>query len=207
MNANASPLGTIGRRQFLKAYHRMRDAVHGLVSEFGGQVIQHQHRGAEFREEMFQAPEFAGGTCRELCASSLISDSESSTTRFGRDRSTASKICLVVSPNSRSDEYSRLCCCSGIEQALRRQQFEHFDIVVERPAMRGSAGAQFALGFGQRNVKALFAGASAFQQKLQCDRRLARSRGAFDKEDVLRAKTRPTGYRPVQKFRFWRFQQ
>ena len=37
----------------------------------------------------------------------------------------------------------------GIEQAFRRQQFEHLDVVVQRPAMRGGAVAQFLLGFGQ----------------------------------------------------------
>ena len=37
----------------------------------------------------------------------------------------------------------------GIEQALRRQQLEYFNPLVERPAVGGRAVPQFPLGFGQ----------------------------------------------------------
>src|SRR3712207_8993261 len=46
-----------------------------------------------------------------LFRSRRISERLSSTMRDGFVRSMASKMSLVVSPSSRSDEYRRLCCC------------------------------------------------------------------------------------------------
>ena len=51
-DARAPPLRAVGRRQFLQPKHAMGDAVHGLVGDIGGEIVEQHHRGAEFREIM-----------------------------------------------------------------------------------------------------------------------------------------------------------
>ncbi len=60
-----------------------------------------------------------------------------------------------------------------VEQALRRDQLEYFDIIVEIPAMRPAALAQFLLGFRQGDVQAPLTRRRTRQQELAGDGRLA----------------------------------
>src|SRR6185295_7783536 len=73
----------------------------------------------------------------------------------------------------------------GIEQALRRQQLEHFDPLVELPAVGGRAHPQFALGFGQRDVEAFLAGVRSLHQELERDRGLPGPGRPLDQKHVL----------------------
>jgi len=73
----------------------------------------------------------------------------------------------------------------GIQQALWRQQLEHLDVLVEFPAVRGGAEAQFPLGFRQRDVEAFLAGARALHQELERDGSLAGSWLPLDQKHVL----------------------
>jgi hypothetical protein len=72
----------------------------------------------------------------------------------------------------------------GVEQALRRRQLEHLDLVTESPAVRPGRAAQLGRRFGECDVKALLAFLRAFHQEAQRDGRLARARSAFEKEDA-----------------------
>ena len=51
-DARAPPLRAIRGRQFFQTKHAMRDAVHGLVGDIGGEIVEQHHRGAEFCEIM-----------------------------------------------------------------------------------------------------------------------------------------------------------
>ena len=90
-----------------------------------------------------------------------------------------------------------------VEQAFRRQQFEDFDALVQCPAVRRRAVAQFALGFGQRDVETLLAargrlraGIAARGWSCRC---LARPRPGKHG----RATARRTEYCPARKYRSW----
>jgi hypothetical protein len=72
----------------------------------------------------------------------------------------------------------------GIEQAFRRQQLEHSNTVVQRPAMGCGAVAQLALGLRQRDIKPFFSGTRAFEQELQRNGCLAGSRGALHQKNM-----------------------
>ena len=81
----------------------MRDAVHGLVGHFGGQVVEQQHGGAELREIMLERQDLPAVAQRTLRQQPDLGQAVEDDA-VGLERSTASKICFVVSPSSRSDE-------------------------------------------------------------------------------------------------------
>ena len=76
-----------------------------------------------------------------------------------------------------------------IKQAFRRQQFEDFYAVVERPTMRRRALAQFTFGLRQSDVEAFLPGLGALEQELQRHGGLAGAGCAFQQKDVATRKS------------------
>src|SRR5215213_7889883 len=67
-NAQAPPLGAVGRRKLFKPDDSVRDAVNRLVGRFRRQVIEQQDRGAVAREIMLDREQLAAiaqGTLRQ----------------------------------------------------------------------------------------------------------------------------------------------
>ncbi len=96
-------VGAVFRRQLLESDDAMRDAMDRPVLLVGRQVIEHQDRAVPLREKMLQRedlPAIAKRALREQPDFRRLS----STTRSGFEASNASKMRLVVSPSSRSDE-------------------------------------------------------------------------------------------------------
>ena len=73
----------------------------------------------------------------------------------------------------------------GVEQAFGRQQLEHDDPLVQRPAVGGGAQPQLPFGFRQGDVEALLAGLCALHQELERDRRLSGPGVTLDQEHVF----------------------
>ena len=161
----------------------MRDAVHGLVGDFSGQIVEQHHRGVEFREVMLDRqnlPPIAQRTLRQQPDFGQAVEHDPARPRAFDGL----KNLFGGFAEFEVGRIEQALLLLGIQQAFRRQQFEHLDAVVQRPAMRGGAVAQFALGFGQRDVKAFFAGLRAFEQELQRNGGLAGAGRAFEQEQM-----------------------
>ena len=182
-DADAAPLRTVGRRQLLQPDDRMRDAVHGLVGDIGGQIVEQHHGGVVSREVMLDRQDLPPVPQRVLRQQANLRKAvEHDAARLhpldGLENLLGGLTELQVG------RIQQALLLFGIQQAFRRQQLEDVDAVIQRPAVGGRAVAQFALGLGQRDIEALFSGARAFQQELQRDRGLAGPRRAFHQEKV-----------------------
>jgi hypothetical protein len=187
-DARAAPLRAIGRRQFLKPQHAMRNAVHGLVGLLGRQIVEQHHRGAEFCEIMLareNLPPVAQRALRQQPDFGKTVEHDPARPRaFYRFKNL-----LGGFAEFEVGRIKQALLLFGIQQAFRRQKFEHLDVVAQRPAVGGRAFAQFLLGFRKRDVEAFLAGLGALQQELQRNRRLAGSRRALDEEYVPAGKS------------------
>jgi len=103
-----------GRRQLFETEHTMGDAVHGLVGDVGGEIVEQHHRGVEFSRSNADRQDLPPVAKRTL-PSSLISDRLSSTTRLGA-RARRLRISLGGSPSSRSDELEQALLLLGISK-------------------------------------------------------------------------------------------
>ena len=187
-DAGAPPLRAVGRRQFLQPQHAMRDAVHGLVGDIGGQVVEQHHGGVELGEVMLdrenlppvaqralrQQPDFGQAVQHHPVRLRAVDDLEDLLGGFAEFEVGGIQQALLL---------------LRIQQAFRRQQFEDLDAVVERPAMGSRAVAQLALGLRQGDVEALFARLGAFEQELQRYGGLAGAGRAFHQKDVATRKS------------------
>ena len=72
---------------------------------------------------------------------------------------------------------------------LRRHELENGH-AVKGPAVARGHQPKLGLAFGERDVENLFAPLHAFEEKLECERGLARSRRAFDE-------IKPIGVKPA----------
>ena len=145
-DARAPPLCAIGRRQFLQPQHAVRDAVDGLVGESDGQVVEQQHGGAELCEIMLDRqdlPPVAQRTLRQQ--PDLGKAVEHHPVRLRAIDGREDLLGGLAQFEVGGIEQALLLL--GIEQALRRQQFEHFDPLVELPAVRGRADAAIRARF------------------------------------------------------------
>jgi hypothetical protein len=72
----------------------------------------------------------------------------------------------------------------GAQARFGRRELANVD-AFERPAVRLRDPLQLALRLGQRHVQDALAASHAFEQELQCERRLARAGHAFDEVDAI----------------------
>ena len=98
------PLGAIFGRQFLQPEHAVRDAVHGLVVGVGGEIVEHQHGGAVCARNNASAPGPGAGSAASFARAGGSRTGCRARSAAAWLRSIASKMRLVVSPSSRSDE-------------------------------------------------------------------------------------------------------
>jgi hypothetical protein len=166
----------------------MRDAVHGLVGNVGGEVVEQHHRRAEFHEIMLDRqnlPTIAQRTLRQQPdLGQAVENHPAWPAAFYRLENL-----LGGFAEFEIGRIEQALLLLRIQQAFGRQQLEYLDAIAQRPAMRRGAGAQFTLGFRQRDVEAFFAGARAFEQELQRHGGLAGTRRALYQEQVTAGKS------------------
>jgi hypothetical protein len=187
-DARAPPLRAIGRRQFLKTQHTMGDAVHGLVGKLRGQIVEQHHCGAEFREIMLDRQDLTPIAQRTLRQQPDLGETVEHHPARPRARDRFENL-LGGLAEFEVRRIEQALLLFGIEQALRRQQFEHFNSIIQCPAMGGRTVAQLAFGFGQSDVEAFLPAPRAFEQKLQCHGGLAGARRAFHQEYMAARKS------------------
>ena len=111
----------------------MGNAVHGLVGDFGGQIVEQHHRGVEFREIVLdrenlppiaqrtlrQQPDLGEAVEHDPARLHALDGGEDLLGRFAELEVGGIEQALLL---------------LGIEQALRRQQLEDFDAVIQAPS-------------------------------------------------------------------------
>ena len=136
-DAHAPPLGAIVRRQFLEPDHPMGDAVHGLVGDFCGQVVQQHHRGAELREIVLYRQDLPPVAQRTLSQQpdlgQAVEDDAVGPRRARRLRESAWWSRPVPGPTNIAG-----FAAARVEQAFGRQQLEHLNTVFQRPAVEAA---------------------------------------------------------------------
>ena len=165
-DAGAPPLRTIGRREFFKAQHAMRDAMHGLVGDVGSQIVEQHHRGGELREVMLDRQNLPPIAQRALRQKPDLGETVEHHPAGPRPFY-GFKDLLGGFAQFEIRRIQQALLLLGIEEAFRGQQFEDLDVLAQSPAMGGCAVAQLVFGFGQSDVETLLTGPRALQQKLQ----------------------------------------
>ena len=113
----------------------MRDAVHGLVGGFGGQIVEQQNRGAVLREIMLDRQDLPPVAQRALRQQADFGQAvEHHPVRLDALDSLENLLGGFAEFEVGGIEQALLLV--GVEQAFRRQQFEYLDAIVQRPAMR-----------------------------------------------------------------------
>ena len=140
-------LGAIFGRQLLEPDHAMRDAVHGPVVRLARQIVEHQHGRPAAREIMLQREDLAPVAKRGLRQQPDLGQAvEHDPRRLHLLERLEDALGRLAKLEIGRIEQALLLIL--VEQAFRRDQLEDVD-PVERPAVRGGAGAQLVLGFGQ----------------------------------------------------------
>ncbi len=159
----------------------MRDAVHGLVERIGGQVVEHQHGRVVAREVVLERQDLAAIPQRALREQTDFGQAvEHHARRLDRLERLEDALGRLAQLKVGRIEQALLLVL--VEQALRRDQFEHLEGLRKAPAVRHSARAQFFLCFGQGYIKHALTIARAIEQELRGDRRLAGAGAAFEQE-------------------------
>ena len=91
-------------------------------------------------------------------------------------------------------------CSCRLQGVFHRHQLAHED-AIQRPAMRLGDDRGFFLGFRQRNIHRLLAATHAFEQELECEGGLSRSRHAFNQVEAVRSKPAVLGSGRVARYR------
>lgn len=104
--------------------------------------VQHQHRGAEFCEEMLQGQNLPPVPERGLAPTAPDFDSDPAPLRLPASTVRRLRKSAWWFRPTRGLTNTAGSAAVRIEQASSGGAIEHFDIVVEHPAMRGSAVAQ-----------------------------------------------------------------
>ncbi len=109
----AASLDAVFGAALLELHHPVRDAVHRLVFQVGRQVVEQQHGRAVPGEVMLQREDLAPVAQRTLRQQTDLRQAVEHDAFRVHPFELARRIDRVVSPSSRSDEYSRLCCWSA----------------------------------------------------------------------------------------------
>ena len=128
-----------------------------LSASFGGQVVEQHHRGIELREVVLERQDLPAVAQRALRQQPDLGQAvDHDAARLGRARPPRRSAWWFRPARGRRNRAGS--AAARIEQAFRRHQLEYLDAIVQRPAVRSRAVAQFALGLRQGDVEALLAG-------------------------------------------------
>ena len=183
-DAESATFGAIDRRELLKRNDAVGNALQLKVRAFGGAIIEQKHGALATDEELLQGENLTTIAKRVLGQQPQLGErveNDAARIRFLPPHRGPSS---VVSVNSTSDGWYIVTCDSPSRSALFGNQLNDLD-AVERPAMRGGAGGQLLLGFGERDVEAFLAGFDAFEKVLERKRRLARPGIPIDEIEAM----------------------
>jgi hypothetical protein len=184
-HAHPPAFGTVLVDRLLQVDHAVRDAVQLLVGVAARPVVQQHHRAALVGKEFLERQHLAPVAQRVLRQQPHLGQAvEHHALRpqllDGADH-----------PAHGFTEFDLGRMQDGLfqlgAQAFAAHQLEQFD-ALKAPAVRSRDGAQFSGRLRQRDVQALLLPAHAFQQKVQAQRGLSRTRIALDEVHMVAGK-------------------
>ena len=129
-DASPAPFRAIGRCQFFQTQHAMGDAVHRLVGDFGRQIVEQHHGGVALREVVLDRQNLPPVTQRALRQQADLGQAvEHHPVRLRALHHFEDLLGGFAELEIGRIEQALLLF--RIEQAFRRQQFEHFDAVIQ----------------------------------------------------------------------------